>query len=314
MNQNQLEDKQPFKRFTKKSVLVVTVVSLFYLGWLKWWIGLREDHVQLLVVCLIAFFVSDTTRKILYGMMFLLLYWFVYDSLRIYPNYMFNDVHLIEPYELEKAWFGIQTPNGLITPNEYYLANKSTFLDVMTGFFYLSWIPVPMMFSFYLFFKNKKVLLQFTSSFFLVNVIGISVYYLYPAAPPWYIVEHGFTENFNIIGNAAGLLSFDEYFGVEIFKGIYNKNGNVFAAIPSMHSAFPVLLFYFGWKLRLKFAMAFFFICIIGIWFSAVYSTHHYIIDVLSGAGAAVTTLILIELIVHSKANILLEKYESIIR
>jgi len=60
--------------------------------------------------------------------------------------------------------------------------------------------------------------------------------------------------------------------------------------------------------------MAFFFICIIGIWFSAVYSTHHYIIDVLSGAGAAVTTLILIELIVHSKANILLEKYESIIR
>ena len=114
-NQNQ-HDSTPnssFNRFTIKNVLVVLTISLLYLGWLKWWIGLREDHVQLLVACLIAFFASDTTRKILYGMMFLLGYWFVYDSLRIYPNYMFNDVHILEPYELEKAWFGIQTPNGL---------------------------------------------------------------------------------------------------------------------------------------------------------------------------------------------------------
>jgi membrane-associated phospholipid phosphatase len=69
---------------------------------------------------------------------------------------------------------------------------------------------------------------------------------------------------------------------------MYNKNANVFAAIPSLHAAYPIILFYFGLKKKYKIASIIFFIDILGIWFAAVYSLHHYIIDLILGGICAI--------------------------
>ena len=118
----------------------------------------------------------------------------------------------------------------------------------------------------------------------------------------------------NTPGNAAGLLRFDEYFGVSLFSNMYEKNANVFAAIPSLHSAFPVILFYFGLKKKLKYASLLFLIILVGIWFAAVYTFHHYIIDVLIGGLCAIVAIGIFERLMNNKGFIKwLDKYHALV-
>ena len=303
-----------FDKLSRKDAIIATGLTVAYVLWAYFFIGLRNDHIGLAAVGLIGFLITPTTRGIVLSLLFFMAYWFGYDSTRIYPNYLFNPVHIKDIYDLEKSWFGIMEAGQLLTPNEYFARHEHWFLDVISGLFYLCWIPVPLAYAIWLFFNDKKLLLKFSFTFFLVNVFGIAVYYLYPAAAPWYVELHGFEKNFNIPGNEAALSNFDEFFGIQLFHNMYAKNANVFAAVPSLHCAFPVITLYFGWKKRLKWASAAFLIITLGIWFAAVYSRHHYIIDVFLGFLCAVMAIICFEMLMKSeKVQQFLERYVRLI-
>src|SRR5690606_28385885 len=92
-------------------------------------------------------------------------------------------------------------------------------------------------------------------------------------------------------GNTAGLSRFDEYFNIELFAGIYAKSSNVFAAMPSMHSAFMLIVLYYGIKSGFKYYNLLFGAIMAGIWFTAVYSGHHYVLDVLAGILTAIISI-----------------------
>ena len=95
---------------------------------------------------------------------------------------------------------------------------------------------------------------------------------------------------------------------------MYNKNANVFAAIPSLHAAYPIVLFYFGLKKRKKWLTALFAIDILGIWFAAVYSMHHYIIDVILGAFCAIIAIFVFDyVLMKTKMRSFIDKYASFI-
>lgn len=284
-----------FQRFTNKNVIAAILLSIAYLCIGYFLIGWRPDHLHLTIALLVAYFAFPLSRKIFWAFLFFVVYWLIYDALRIYPNYMVNSVSIEELYNLEKSIFGIHTSDGVLTPNEYAKANATPFLDVLAPSFYLTWVPLPMLFVLYLFFTDKFTMAKFTAAFLLINIVGLIIYYIYPAAPPWFVSEYGFEFRPGTPGSAAGLLKFDDYFGIDIFKNMYEKNGNVFAAIPSLHSAFPMLLLYYGIKKRMIIASVFFFIILAGIWFAAVYTNHHYIIDVLLGGLTALASIFLLE-------------------
>jgi hypothetical protein len=194
--------------------------------------------------------------------------------------------------------------NGtVITPNEFFHQNTSTFLDLLSGVFYLCWIPVPLAFAGILFFRNRNLFFQFSLTFFLVNIIGFIGYYSYPAAPPWYVSQYGFDFISSTPGNTAGLGRFDAYFGINVFKGIYSKSSNVFAAMPSLHAAYLLIVLYFGIKAKLKKWNILFAIILTGIWFAAVYTSHHYILDILAGIFCAITGIGLFQWLVKSRAG-----------
>jgi len=306
---------QQFERFTPINLLLAALLSVVYLALAYYVIGYREDHLHLLFVSLIAYFATPLSRKIFWAFLFFIIYWLLYDGLRAYPNYMVNEVNIQELYDLEKSLFGISTSNGLLTPNEYALANNHPFLDVLAPSFYLTWVPIPMLFLVYLFFNNKPEMARFAFAFLLINIVGLIIYYIYPAAPPWYFAKYGTAFHPNTPGDAAGLLKFDEYFQISLFEGMYAKNGNVFAAIPSLHSAFPVLLVYFGIKLRLVIANVFFFTILAGIWFAAVYTNHHYIIDVLLGGLTAILSILFLEkVLMKTRFKNWLTKYTELLQ
>ncbi len=234
--------------------------------------------------------------------------------MRLYPNFNFNTIEILEPYNLEKTLFGIQSATGTVTPNEYLAEHTDPVSDFLSGVFYLTWVPLPMMYCIYLFFSDKKMLLRFSGTFLLANIIGFTIYYLYPAAPPWYVEHFGFEVDFSIPGNAAQLLRFDDIIGYPLFEKMYNKNANVFAAIPSLHSTYPVILLYFASKKKKWWLTLLCFIDVIGIWYAAVYSMHHYIIDVILGALCAIIAIFAFgQIIKNKRISNFIDKYVTFI-
>jgi membrane-associated phospholipid phosphatase len=215
--------------------------------------------------------------------------------MRVIPNYEISPVHIQQPYLIEKALFGINSGNSIITPNEYFVIHNNSFFDFLAGLFYVNWVPIPLMFAIYLFYKDKYLFVKFSLTFVIINVIGFICYYIYPAAPPWYVELYGFDLHLGVSGNSAGLARFDELVHIPVFSNIFNKNANVLAAMPSLHSVNPIIVLYYGIKLKLGKINWFFVLFMVGIWFSAVYTNHHYIIDVLAGIVLAVICLFVLE-------------------
>ncbi len=157
-------------------------------------------------------------------------------------------------------------------------------------------MPVPIGFGLYLYITDKELFVKYSLAFLFVNIIGFIIYYIYPAAPPWYVQDYGFNLHIGIDGSRAGLERFDKLIGLPVFKAIYNKNANVLAAMPSLHSAYPVIVLFYAFKkgvnLITKFLLVLF---LLGIWFSAVYSSQHYIIDVIAGFLVAVFSIFIYE-------------------
>lgn len=277
----------------KKHSLTVSGLSVLYLVLSYFLIGFKSEQIVLIGLFNLMFYISEVSRRVIVGFSIFIVYWIIFDYMKALPNYLFNDVDIAGIYHLEKSFFGILYDGSLLTPNEFFYAERKTFLDVMSGVFYLTWVPVPLAFALYLFFKRKEQFLHFSLSFLFINILGFIVYYIHPAAPPWYVQQFGFEFNPVTLGNTAGLARFDSYFGVEVFKSIYAKSSNVFAAMPSLHSSYPVLVVYYGIKNRLGAVNILFSVIMVGIWFAAVYSGHHYLLDVLAGIVCAVTGIVL---------------------
>lgn len=299
-----------------KSISIVSGLSLIYLLISYFLVGFKIDQLVLIGIFNVLFYASGITRKFILGFSIFIVYWIIFDYMKAFPNYNYNSVAIGDLYHAEKGLFGIHFNNTILTPNEYLLLKKTDVLDVFAGLFYLCWIPVPLGFAAYLFFRNKQQFLYFSLTFVVVNLLGFIVYYAYPAAPPWYIQAHGFNFQPLTMGNTAGLARFDKYFNISVFKSIYAKGSNVFAAMPSLHSSYPVIVLYYGIKNRLGYINIFFATVTIGIWFTAVYASHHYVLDVIAGILCATLGITLFNLIL-SASNLLkrsLLSYEKVIR
>jgi len=282
-----------------KTVLTVTAISVGYLLLAAWLIGFKGDQVFLVVLFNSLFYISGPTRRFILGFSVFIVFWIIFDSMKAFPNYRYNTVHIESIYLAEKRLFGMHIMDGpnvvpvTLTPNEYWQLHTSPFLDIMSGIFYLCWIPVPLAFAGYLFYKDKNAFLRFSLTFLLVNLLGFIIYYGYPAAPPWYVQLYGFHFNPHTPGNTAGLGRFDSLLHVSVFSGLYAKSSNVFAAMPSLHASYPLIVLYYGIRTRQGWINWLFGTIVAGIWFAAVYSSHHYVLDVLAGITCGLTGIAL---------------------
>lgn len=184
-----------------------------------------------------------------------------------------------------------------LIPSEYFAIHHTPTADFMAGIFYLCWVPVPIGFAIYLYATRRRHwFLRFSWAFLLVNWLGFVGYYIHPAAPPWYAMHYGFTPILHTPGNVAGLGRWDAMTGLPVFHALYGKNANVFAAVPSLHAAYMlVTTIYAAMSRQRRYVTGgFAFICV-GIWWTAVYTGHHYIIDVLLGILTALAGVCLWE-------------------
>lgn len=273
-------------RFPKLKETVACIAALAV--WLivtALFIGFRPEHIFLALLIGILFFIAPASRRLVVALIPFALFGISYDWMNLLPNYEVNPVDVRGLYETEKSLFGLSYGDVVLTPNEFFAIRHNPVIDLLAGIFYLCWVPLPIFYGLWVYFSGKSFdYLRFALVFLIVNLIGFAGYYIHPAAPPWYVAIHGFDAVPGTPGDVAGLGRFDEMTGLSVFHVLYARNSNVFAAMPSLHSAYTFVAFIYSfiikssntWKCILG-------VVTIGIWFTAVYTSHHYILDVCGG-------------------------------
>jgi hypothetical protein len=274
------------------------VLGVTYPTLIAWLGGFRSDHLWMGALVLLDYY-NEKSRKFLSYFLPFILTGVVYDSMRyFYWEGIAGRVHVADPYYRDLRWFGIPmwSDGSLqrVTPNEYFLTHHSSFFDLLCGFAYLTFVGQYLLTAFYLFSKKQWSLLHvFGWCFLCVNLMGFVTYFIYPAAPPWYVTQYGLGPALpQVQPSSAAAQRFDQLLGTHFFDGIYRRGVDVYGAYPSLHIAYPFLVawvtFQSGFlrRFRLPSVGFYFLMC-----FSAVYLQHHYVVDLLLGTTYAIVTL-----------------------
>ncbi|KAF9282947.1 Aureobasidin resistance protein Aur1 [Mortierella alpina] len=130
----------------------------------------------------------------------------------------------------------------------------------------------------------------FARTFGYMNLAGVLTQILFPCAPPWYETNYGALEpaTYAMPGSPGGLARVDDILGTNMYKSTFTASPLVFGAFPSLHSACAwqlafFLVFIFGPR-SIPFAVGYVF----WIWWATMYLGHHYVVDLVGGAGFAV--------------------------
>ncbi|KAF8646600.1 hypothetical protein AX16_007168 [Volvariella volvacea WC 439] len=185
----------------------------------------------------------------------------------------------------------------------FYGANIS---DILTRFTHpaldiLAWIPygiVHYTFPFFVaiflwLFRPKEALHFWAKAFGYMNMTGVLTQLIFPCSSPWYELIYGLTPaSYSTRGSPGGLARIDALFHTHGYTTAFNNSPLVFGAFPSLHAGFATL--------EALFLTHFFPQTTVYIWsyvavlyWSTMYLTHHYLIDVVGGACLATASFYL---------------------
>ncbi len=278
-------------RTAPRRMLLLTVLGLgAYLLVMRLTSGTRPEQFLLCGLALALVVGGEGTRRFFLGLLPFLLYGVVYDLTHLTePLVRYLHVHVAEPYRFDRALFGIHTAAGVLTPNEVFARHHWPAVDLVTGLAYIVFIYWVLVFAAWLgLFRRdeagRRLLARFGWTFLLMNLVGFATYYVYPAAPPWYVAEYGFgPANMAARASPAAAIRWDELTGIHYFAAFYGRSADVFGAIPSLHASYPLLVFLYGRELRKTWYDVSTFLFFLLVCFSAVYLQHHYVLDLLVG-------------------------------
>jgi len=134
------------------------------------------------------------------------------------------------------------------------------------------------------FFGPPGCLDVFACAFAYMNLAGVLTQFLFPCAAPWYENKYGNAPaDYSIPGEPAGLARIDKILGLNLYGASFGASPMVFGAFPSLHSgcATTQMLFLVYLRPRL-WPLAFGYT--LWLWWSTMYLTHHYMIDLVGGS------------------------------
>ncbi len=258
---------------------------------------LRTEHVFILGAWVVLTYVPRT-RPWVSGLLPFFLFALVYDALRFVIPEMHRlvPINVAGPYHLEIALFGIRVGGQLVPPSSFLQHIYSPVLLLSSGFAYFFFIYEVILLGIFMLVRERTLLPRFAWAFFFLSLLGFVTWCIYPAAPPWYVAKYGLgPANLQAVSDPARLAAVDKLLGFSFFTDIYSRSSNVFGAVPSLHAAYPLLVYLFVRRSCLARVHWLFLAFWLLMCFAAVYLQHHYVIDVLLGSFYAVITFLLVE-------------------
>lgn len=264
-----------------------------YLLWTHFTIGLRAEHAVITGAFMFMFGFNRKTVKFAVLVVPFLLVGVLYDNLRLVIDYR-ADIHVADLFNAELALFGINTEAGRIILPDFFMKHTHWFLDFICGAAYLLYLVEVVAFGLFFFWRDQFTLSRFAWAFLLINVMGMITWLAYPAAPPWYVQDYGLGPAvLDALPSPAGALRFDELLGITVFQGFYSRSANVFGAMPSLHCGYPTVVLLCCLSLNRRYQIgAAAFLALVA--FSAVYLSHHYVLDVIAGIAYGIAAYLVV--------------------
>lgn len=255
---------------------------------------LFPDQVFLLILAFAVTFFNGKIQRLfiidwLPFMLFVILYYFM-RSLIIHAH---GFVHIAEPYAWEKTLFGWAL--GGRTPAEIFQEWKRLHAedtlkyaaDAAAALFYVLHFVVPFLFAFALWRRgrDRRMFYRFASALTLVNLLALITFVVYPTAPPWYRDFYGVLQptHSHYAQAGAGLMAVDAVLKIRLFTTLWDAfNPNYFAAVPSLHGTWPLIVAVFA-RVRFGPRANAVFLYPLAVCLAGAYLNHHYFVDYFVG-------------------------------
>jgi hypothetical protein len=261
--------------------------------------SVRCYHWLMLAAIPAALLSAERGRRFFLDWSPLFAFWLVYDRLRLVQPLLYSRVAVEHPFLLERAAFGSFTGSAVPAhaAHSWLTAHAGPFsLAVewtaqIVYFSHLFAVPVVILTLWILGASRERyraAFLQHVRAFTLLNFSAIVVYLLVPVAPPWWVSLNGFAQPTTELVSRANMAA--AMHGA-LIQGMISNASQWFAAVPSLHGGYPVLLLLLRpWK-RSWLALAGIAAYGCAMWAATVILNQHYIIDLLAGALLAVAAL-----------------------
>ena len=142
---------------TRRELLISLAILALWLFVTVAFVGFRSEHILLCAAFLLLFIPYQGSRKLVVALLPFFIFGISYDWMNLLPNYEVNPVDVEGLYTTEKRLFGITVAEGtVLTPNEYFALHHCSAMDFMSGIFYLCWVPLPIIFGIWLYFKGER--------------------------------------------------------------------------------------------------------------------------------------------------------------
>lgn len=205
-----------------------------------------------------------------------------YEMLRGFAATTGFKVHIEDVVAAERLLFFGNTATEFLQ-DRFYKPDTVSWYDIVASVTYFLHFPLPLTVGFFLWIKKKSEYYKFITALLLLSFSAFLTYLLFPAAPPWYAANVGALNGVYKIIN----LTIDQIGWTWDLSSYYSQlNPNPVAAIPSLHSAYPVLVFLALYNYSKKLAWVFS-PYIILVWITIVYTGEHYVVDIIPGVAYA---------------------------
>lgn len=202
--------------------------------------------------------------------------------------------HVTEMINADKWMFGRFTGGQVPTVwlQEHLWHFHVQWYDVLASFVYFSHFVTALIVAVVLWLRNRDRWASFVRRWVTLTALGLATYFLYPAAPPWWASNLGLIPLIHYPLATRGWSAIGLHGAGNLLNAAKVDAANPVAAMPSLHSAYALLVVAFflprvrkrWWPLLLAYPLA--------MTFTLVYSGEHYVTDVLFGWLYVAVTLV----------------------
>lgn len=206
----------------------------------------------------------------------------IYDHTRGIADTLGMPVRVAELADVERTLFGGTIPTTWLQQHLYDPAQVHWW-DIGVSVVYFSHFIVPWVLAAVLYMRSRSTWTRYIRRVLLLSYAGLLTYVLLPAAPPWYaarvdVIPEGVSRIATRGWDELGLHSAGAWLSEA------QAGANQVAALPSLHSAFAMLVAVTLWShMRRPATRALLALYPLAMAFTLVYGGEHYVLDVLAG-------------------------------
>ena len=236
----------------------------------------------LFALFLVVFVVLGQARVFLVRFAPFVLLLVAYDSFRGIADDLNHYVNFWPMIDFDRALFGGVLPS--VTLQSWWWHGALQWYDFYFYFLYSIHFLAPLALAVVIWKLHPRLYWQYVAAIVGLSFAAFITYIIFPAAPPWMASQMHYIEPLRKISTDIWYAM-----GISNPSEIYNQlSPNLVAAVPSLHSAYPMLFTLFMWRIFTFKRTWWVFAYPLSMWIGVVYMGEHYVFDVIFGAGYAI--------------------------